>query len=152
MAENDPDPDFAPLTALDATLWDYETTSASPRGHPLEPFRDAMRARRLPEARAVLAMRHGEKVSYAGLVICRQRPGTASGVTFMTLEDETGFVNVVLWRQVFERHRILAKTASFLGVNGKLQVEQGVVHVIADSLFEPRLARPPARPKSRDFH
>ena len=70
---------------------------------------------------------------YAGLVICRQRPGTATGVVFMTLEDETGFVNVVVWSQVFEEHTVLVKTASFLGVTGKLQVQDGVVHLIAES-------------------
>jgi error-prone DNA polymerase len=86
-------------------------------------------------------------------VICRQRPGTASGVVFMTLEDETGFVNVVVWSQVYEEHRLIVNTTSLLGVTGKLQVEDGVVHVIAKSFWRPRLAAGP-RPsvRSRDFH
>jgi error-prone DNA polymerase len=91
-------------------------------------------------------------VRYAGLVICRQRPGTASGVTFMTLEDETGFVNVVLWKDVFERQAILAKTSSFLGITGKIQSESGVVHLIAERLWTPELKEKPAPPRSRDFH
>jgi DNA polymerase III alpha subunit len=57
------------------------------------------------------------------MVICRQHPGTASGVTFMTLEDETGFVNLVLWRKIFVEYSVLAKTQAFLGVTGKLQVD-----------------------------
>ena len=89
---------------------------------------------------------------YAGLVICRQRPGTAAGVVFMTLEDETGFVNVVVWQKVFERHMILAKTASLLGVGGRVQRQDGVLHVIAETLFEPALEREPERVRSRDFH
>ena len=96
-------------------------------------------------------MRHGQRVSYAGLVICRQRPGTAGGTVFMTLEDETGFVNVVLWERVFARYAALAKTATFLGVTGTLQVEQGVVHLVAERLWSPRLQREPASVGSRDF-
>ena len=88
----------------------------------------------LPDARTVASMKNGEKIRYAGLVICRQRPGTAGGVVFMTLEDETGFVNVVVWESVFQRYAVLAKTVSFLGISGKLQVEDGVVHLVAEEL------------------
>ncbi len=87
-----------------------------------------------------------------GIVICRQRPGTASGVVFMTLEDETGFVNVVVWSRVFEAHAVLVKTTSFLGVTGKLQVQDGVTHLIAESFWAPRVARQPAAGASHDFH
>ena len=58
-------------------------------------------------------------------MISRQRPGTAKGVVFMTLEDETGFVNIVLWEKVFTKFRVLAKTEPFLGVTGRLQVQSG---------------------------
>ena len=97
------------------------------------------------------ALPHGRRVRYVGVVICRQRPGTASGVTFLTLEDETGFVNVVLWKRVFERHAVLAKTAALLGASGKLEVQDGVAHLIADALWEPRLPSRPATAGSRDF-
>ena len=60
-------------------------------------------------------MQDGRRVSYTGLVICRQRPGTASGVVFMTLEDEAGFVNLVVWPKVFQRYRPIILTTSFLG-------------------------------------
>jgi error-prone DNA polymerase len=70
----------------------------------------------------------------------------------MTLEDETGFVNVVLWPSVFERYAVLAKTATFLGITGTLQAQQGVVHLIAEKLWSPRMhLKPPGAP-SRDFH
>ena len=84
----------------------------------------------------------------------RQRPGTASGVVFMTLEDETGFVNVVAWSRVFEEHVVLVKTSSFLGVTGTIQKRDGIVHVIAESFWDPQAlfkARP-ASGGSRDFH
>jgi error-prone DNA polymerase len=106
----------------------------------------------LPDARTVATMKDGHNVRYAGLVICRQRPGTAGGVVFMTLEDETGFVNVVIWESVFQRYSVLAKTVSFLGISGKLQVEDGVVHLIAEKLWEPRIELKPSGAASRDFH
>jgi error-prone DNA polymerase len=97
-------------------------------------------------------MKNGVKIRYAGLVICRQRPGTAGGVVFMTLEDETGFVNIVVRESVFQRYSVLAKTASFLGITGKLQVEDNVVHLVAEKLWEPRLVLKPVATASRDFH
>jgi error-prone DNA polymerase len=97
-------------------------------------------------------MPSGRRTHYAGLVICRQRPGTASGVVFLTLEDETGFVNVVIWSKVYEQFRVLVKTASFLGVTGKLQVEDGVTHLIADSFWRPKIDTRPVEVGSRDFH
>jgi error-prone DNA polymerase len=97
-------------------------------------------------------MKDGERVRYAGLAICRQRPGTASGVVFMTLEDETGFVNVVVWSRVFEKHAVLIKTTSFLGVTGKLQVQDGVTHLIAETFWIPRVGTRPESGGSHDFH
>jgi error-prone DNA polymerase len=81
-----------------------------------------------------------------------QQPGTAGGVTFMTLEDETGFVNLVLWPTIFARYATLAKTATFLGVTGTLQADQGVVHLVAHRLWQPRLHTALATVPSRDFH
>jgi error-prone DNA polymerase len=70
----------------------------------------------------------------------------------MTLEDETGFVNVVIWESVFQRYAVLAKTVSFLGISGALQVEDGVVHLVAERLWEPKVELKPAGAPSRDFH
>jgi error-prone DNA polymerase len=70
----------------------------------------------------------------------------------MTLEDESGFVNVVLWKRVFDRYAFLAKTAAFLGVTGALQAEHGVVHLVAEQLWLPRARREPVAAPSRDFH
>ncbi len=144
-------PAFAPLAPFDTILWDYRSSAHSTRGHPLEPLRDELRAKGLPDARQVASMPNGKRVRFAGLVICRQRPETASGVVFMTLEDETGFVNVVLWSKVFDRDQLLARTKSFLGVTGRLQVEGTVVHLVAEELWEPETSRMPARTESHDF-
>ena len=80
------------------------------------------------------------------------RPGTASGVTFFTLEDETGFVNLVVWRDVFDRHEVLARTAMLIGVTGRVEKNEGVVHFIASELWEPSLSLRSEGVKSRDFH
>jgi error-prone DNA polymerase len=145
-------PLFDSLSAFEEVKWDYRTTSHSPRRHPLEPMRPSLNRQGLPAARTVASMKNGEKVHYAGLVICRQRPGTAGGVVFMTLEDETGFVNVVVWESVFQRYSVLAKTVSFLGITGTLQVEDNVVHLVAEKLWEPKVELKPTGAPSRDFH
>ena len=152
IASCEPRPDFEPLGELETIAWDYRFSAHSTHGHPLAPLRDALTSRKLPDARTVAEMPDGRRVRYAGIVICRQRPATASSVTFMTLEDETGFVNVVVWKRVFDHHAVLARTASFLGVTGKLQCESGVVHIIAEALWTPEITARPPSAGSRDFH
>ena len=142
---------FEPLSDLESIVWDYRTTGHSPRGHPLTHLRRQLAALGLPDAATVQRMPHGSHVDYAGIVICRQRPKTAKGVIFMTLEDETGFVNVILWRDVYERFRIATKTLSFMGVSGPLQSESTVVHLVAESIWQPKIGAEPVRRKSRDF-
>jgi error-prone DNA polymerase len=153
MQVADAEPHFQELSLAETITWDYQTSAHSTHGHPLEPFRVELSEQGLPDARGIAHMQDGSRVCYAGLVICRQRPGTASGVTFMTLEDESGFVNLILWQKVFDEHRVLAKTASFLGVTGTLQRQERVVHLIVDSLWVPKLhEHRPERVASHDFH
>ncbi|MBZ0268390.1 error-prone DNA polymerase [bacterium] len=151
--DTDPEaqPSFRKLSSAQQVLWDYRTSSHSTRGHPLGGVRGELAARGLPDAATVQAMRNGKRTSYAGLVICRQQPGTSTGVTFYTLEDETGFVNVVVWKPVFEKYSVLARTAPLLGITGKVQVEGQVVHLIAEKLWDPQLSLRPAA-KARSFH
>jgi error-prone DNA polymerase len=143
---------FDPLSQLDEICWDYARSDHSTRGHPLAPLRRELSARRWPDARTVARGRDGQRIEYVGIVICRQQPGTASGVVFMTLEDETGFVNLVVWQQVFARFAVVLKTTSLLGVTGRLQVQEGIVHLIADEVWKPQLSRPMMEVASRDFH
>ncbi|HMG54372.1 MAG TPA: error-prone DNA polymerase [Kofleriaceae bacterium] len=143
---------FEPLSKLDEICWDYQVSDHSTRGHPLAPLRGELRSRRWPDARTVARGRDGQRIDYVGIVICRQQPGTASGVVFMTLEDETGFVNLVVWQQVFARFAQVLRTTSLLGVTGRLQVQEGIVHLIADEVWKPRLSRPVQEVASRDFH
>lgn len=145
-------PAFARLDHGEAMAWDYRTSLHSTRGHPLELIREHLDRQGIPNAEALEHLADGRKVRYVGLVICRQSPGTASGVTFCTLEDEAGFVNLVIWRQVFERHATLVRTAPILGVDGRIQRAEGVTHLIADALWEPDFELSLEGTRSRDFH
>ncbi|MEZ4326232.1 MAG: error-prone DNA polymerase [Polyangiales bacterium] len=149
---------FASLDPSERIAWDYRASRHSTAGHPIERLRTHLARQGIPSARELGAQPHGQRVDYVGLVICRQRPGTASGVTFFTLEDETGFVNAVMYPDAFERQRTLAKTSVLLGLSGVLQVVDGVTHLLVQKLFAPRMPAEDARPvpedlpRSRDFH
>jgi error-prone DNA polymerase len=156
LALSDPDdmpvPVFPPLDAGETVTWDYRASSHSVRGHPIAALRPAFERQGLPDARTVQTLPSGASVRYAGLVICRQRPATASNVTFMTLEDETGFVNLVIWDRVFEAFSVLARTASLLGVTGTIESKGDVVHLIVQRLWVPRALTVRESIRSRDFH
>ncbi len=152
LAGRDPSPRFPSLSGLETILWDHRASSHSSRAHLLKPLRPTLEVQGLPTARQLNRMPNGRLVRYAGMVICRQRPGTAGGVTFMTLEDETGFVNLVIWKQTFERYSLLAKTLSCMGVTGNLQVAEGVTHLVVRKIWKPELEKESLHLKSRDFH
>jgi error-prone DNA polymerase len=143
---------FSELSDIEEVLWDYRRTHHSTRGHPMLGLRRELTRRGIPTARQLNALRDGTRASYVGMTICRQRPGTKSGVTFYTLEDETGFVNLVVWKPVFEAHAVVARTALLMGVSGKIQSESGVIHLIADTLWEPPMSFAPDGTSTRNFH
>jgi error-prone DNA polymerase len=110
---------------------DYRTTSLSLKQHPVAFFRDGLAAMGAVPCAALKGMRNGARVSVAGLVLVRQRPGTAKGVVFLTLEDESGIANIVCWKDAFDANRRLVMGASFLVVHGTVQAASGVIHVVA---------------------
>ncbi len=152
LRDREPRPRLPGLDPADEVAWDWEATGLSPRAHPVAMVREALRAAGLPDAAEVRALRPGHRVRYAGAVICRQRPGTAKGVVFLTLEDETGFVNVVVRPATWERYARLVRDHGFLGVTGRLEDRAGgAPHVVAESFWVPRLSRDLPRPASHDF-
>jgi error-prone DNA polymerase len=94
----------------------------------------------------------GERVRAAGLVITRQRPSSAAGVIFITIEDETGYLNLIVWENVAERQRYALLGARLLGVSGRVQKEGEVLHVIAERLFDHSSLIGMLEARSRDFH
>ena len=122
---------------------DYRTIGLSLKTHPAALLREELAVRGVTPADRLAGMKNGRKVRVAGLVLVRQRPGTASGVIFMTLQDESHVANVVVWPRVFENFRPEVLGSRFCAVDGVVQSESGVIHVVASRLmdFSPLLAR-----------
>jgi error-prone DNA polymerase len=151
--EPDQDVGLPPLAPLEQLALDYRRVGLSIDDHPMRHLRISLRRRRVRRAEDLKAMRDGEAVRVAGLVVGRQRPATASGVTFVTLEDETGVVNVIVQKQTFADNYQVARHAQIMLVSGKLERQGEVIHVLArdlERLDMPRGAAIPSR--SRDFH
>ncbi len=131
-------PEALPLlpkpTAAQEVLADYAGVGLSLSAHPLSLWRGALRRGGVLSSRELGALGNGAKVRIAGLVTCRQRPGTASGVIFITLEDETGTMNVIVWRDMVERYRAPLLQSPLLIVEGQLQRAGGTMHVVAQHM------------------
>ena len=131
---------------------DYRNIGVSLGRHPLALLRHRLDAAGLRTARVVAELPPGARVRTAGLVITRQRPSSASGVTFVALEDETGYLNLVVWERLAERARRPLLGARLLGVVGVVQKESGVLHVIAEELVDHSELLGTLDAQSRDFH
>ncbi len=125
-----------PMALGEQVIEDYRTLRLSLKAHPMALLRTQLDAQGMVPSARLAELADGGRVEVAGLVICRQRPGTASGVIFVTLEDESGVANLVVWPRVFERYRRAALGARLLGVRGKLQRQGLVIHVIAERLYD----------------
>jgi len=148
----EPQPDLFPLTEGQDLVADYASLGLSLGRHPIALLRDHLRPERLLTAAELGRSPHGRLVRAAGLVLNRQRPGTASGVTFLTLEDETGHVNVVVWRDLAERQRRELLGARLLAVYGTLERQGEVAHLIARHLRDLTPLLGDLVTHSRDFH
>ena len=115
---------------------DYQSTGLTLERHPMHLLRDRLNRYSYCLAEQLPGLHTGQAISVAGLVITKQRPGTASGVTFVTLEDETGHMNLIVWKQVADRHRAALLNAKLMGVRGEVQIEGPVIHVIARQLID----------------
>ncbi|HEX2732477.1 MAG TPA: error-prone DNA polymerase [Polyangiaceae bacterium] len=156
--------ELPPLQRSEQLLLDYSRVGISLHDHPMLHWRKRLRARNVLTTNALEHVAHKSEVSVAGLVLARQRPATASGVVFITLEDEMGSANLVVFSQVYERFHHVAKHARLLLARGKLerQVTQprpgevgratAVIHVIVESLIRLDNVDSPLRAASRDFH
>jgi len=131
---------------------DYRRLGLTLRRHPLALLRRHLQTRRLVSADAILRTPHGRSVRTAGIVIGRQRPDTASGVVFVTLEDETGTINVIVWRDLGDRQRRELLGARLMAVYGRVEREGEVVHVLAGRLVDMSSLLGTLPTRSRDFH
>jgi error-prone DNA polymerase len=122
---------------------DYRFLQLSLRAHPASFLRGDLAARKIIRNEDLRTLKSGARVTVSGLVTIRQRPGSAQGVVFMTIEDETGIANIIIWPSTFERFRPIVLGARYVAVSGKLQAESGVIHVVSERLDDltPLLAR-----------
>jgi error-prone DNA polymerase len=134
-----------------AIVADYASLGLTLRRHPLALLRDHLRRCRLLCAREVSEVPPGRVVRAAGLVVSRQRPASANNVTFVTLEDETGYINLVVWRAVAERQRGVLLGSRLLGVTGEIQRESGVIHVVVRRMQDYSALLGGLSIRSRDF-
>ncbi len=132
--EAEPDARLPPMPLGAHVVEDYRRLSLSLKAHPVAFMRARLDARGVKRSDALDKVKSGERATVAGLVLVRQRPGTAKGVIFMTLEDEAGVANVIVWPKAFERLRAIVIGARFVAVAGRVQSEAGVIHVIAERM------------------
>ncbi|MEM7195146.1 MAG: error-prone DNA polymerase [Pseudomonadota bacterium] len=154
-----PNPKFAEATPMlnrpsewQQTLADYESTGLTLNQHPLALLREQFNPMGVCPADSLGTIRNGDRIRVAGLVINRQRPMTASGVVFTTLEDETGQSNIIIWPKIVHHQRRVLLRAKLLMVTGKLQIESNVIHIIAERLHDCSYMVQDLCSRSRDFH
>ncbi len=152
---DDPEPlpeSLLPMSPLEEVHADYNTTGLSLKAHPISFVRRELQQRRCVTATELPALRNGQHVRVAGLVLLRQRPGTAKGITFVTLEDETGSINLVLFPAVWEAFFRTAYTSNAWLVDGKLENVEGIIHVVVGRLIDLAEEVQGLSIRSRDFH
>lgn len=113
---------------------DYRYLSLSLKAHPVSFLREQLDVLQVRRCRDLESVENGRKTTIAGLVLVRQRPGSANGIIFMTIEDETGIANIIVWSKTFERFRPVVMGARFIKVQGRLQKADGVIHVVAEEI------------------
>jgi error-prone DNA polymerase len=138
------------MTTEERLISDYAGTGLTIGKHPMAYRRDALRRHRVSSAEELRTLKDGDYVKTAGMVIARQRPGTAMGFIFLSMEDETGIANVIVTPDLYERERLVVTRAKFIQAEGPLQNQDGVIHVKAMSLRP--LSDQALEVRSHDFH
>ena len=132
----EPDVSLRPLTDGREVIEDYRALQLSLRAHPLAFVRDDLTRRGVTRCAELATIRDGRHVEVAGIILVRQKPGSARGVLFITIEDETGIANGILWPDRFEKQRRTVMSASMIGMKGRVQKEGEVIHVICDRIID----------------
>lgn len=130
----EPKPRLPEMLPGEEVIEDYRALSLSLKAHPVSFLRDRLQTMNVCRSVDLLNVRNGRKVTIAGLVLVRQRPGSAKGVIFMTLEDETGVANAIVWPKVFEKYRPVVMGARLVKIFGRLQSQSGIIHIVVDHI------------------
>jgi error-prone DNA polymerase len=139
-------------TDWQTVIADYSSVGLTLGSHPLKLLRDRLARARFLRSADLQQTDHGSQVRVCGVVLMRQHPGTAKGVTFMTIEDETGSVNIIVWERISREQRRPLLESRLLEVQGELQRQHGVTHVIARRLIDRSHLIGELLQRSRDFH
>ena len=135
-AEDEPPVALPSMQPIQQVFTDYQTTGLTLREHPISFYRDALKSQQVTTAAELKKLPNGKSVHISGLVLMRQRPSTAKGITFVTLEDETGTANLVLYPSVWERFYDVARRSPAWVASGKLESKYSVIHVIVNRLID----------------
>lgn len=133
-------------------MTDYRTAGLSLKKHPVALVRDRLQEMKIITAEQLNQLPHGRWVSVAGLVLIRQRPGTASGIVFETLEDETGIVNLIIRPNIYDKYRLAARHAGLLNAQGYVERQGQVIHVMVWRMNDLSDLLAGCQFTSRDFH
>jgi error-prone DNA polymerase len=145
-------PSLLPPTEGEDVVADYAHVGLTLRSHPLKLLRPALSKLKLRASNEIQQSRPGQLMRTTGIVINRQRPDTASGVVFATLEDEYGLINITVWRSVAERYRVALTQARLLTVYGTIERDAATVYVVAGRLVDHSALLGGLATSSRDFH
>ncbi|HWK13513.1 MAG TPA: error-prone DNA polymerase [Rhizobiaceae bacterium] len=142
LQDREPHMSLPAMPAGEHVIQDYRTLSLSLKAHPVSFLRKEFDREKITPSGHLTSFPNGRRLSVAGLVLVRQRPGSAKGVIFMTLEDEEGIANVIVWKKTFDRFRSVVMGARLVRVDGRLQSASGVIHIVAERITDltPRLA------------
>ena len=150
--DEEPAAELPPMPLVEQVFADYRTSGFSLKAHPISFFRGQLDQLRVMPAGKLSEVRHGRRVSVAGIVLVRQRPGTARGITFVTLEDETGLANLVIRPQIWERYYKIARRSPAWIAHGVLESKDSVIHLVVHRLEDLSAKIGDLRAPSRDFH
>lgn len=148
----EPQVDLPRMPLGQEVMTDYATAGLSLKGHPMALVREELAGKKILTAAQLLGMSHNRWVKVAGLVLIRQRPGTASGIVFETLEDETGIINLIIKPDIYDRYRPAARHARLLQAEGYVQRQGQIIHVLPKRLFDLSHLLDGYAMRSRDFH
>jgi error-prone DNA polymerase len=150
LADEEP-VDLPDQQSIEQVLADYDTTGLSLKAHPVSFYREYLQRMRVTPAEELPQHQHDQQIRVAGLVLLRQRPGTARGITFVTLEDETGVINLVIHQQVWDRFYQVARRSPAWIADGRLEIRQSIIHIVVQRLQDLAQRLKEMKHRSRDF-
>jgi error-prone DNA polymerase len=152
LADDEPEAQLPPMPMVEQVFADYRTSGLSLKAHPISFFREHLNKMRVTPAGELNQTRDGRHLRVAGIVLLRQRPGTAKGITFATIEDETGLANLVIRPEIWERYYAAARRSAAWVAHGCLENKEGVIHLVVNRLEDLSHLLGGLKTESRDFH